>query len=142
MSSPEQYSENDLDKFLSDAMKTLNKISESERKEIEKDFDKAMTTAYGIFGDDAFRKRSNPSHYRRAVSRALFEVWSVHLARLDPGQITDVLADRERVKEQSMQLLNLDRDFDRAISYSTGLPQRVQKRFAAIGELLSEILQC
>ena len=142
MSSPEQYSDNDLDKFLSDAMKTINRISESERKEIEKDFDKAMKTAYGIFGDDAFRKRSNPYHYRRAVSRALFEVWSVHLARLDSGQITAVLADRERVKEQSMQLLNSDRDFDRAISYSTGVPQRVQKRFAAVGELLSEILQC
>ena len=142
LSSPEKYSENDLDKFLSDAMKTINKMSESERKEIEKNFDKAMTTAYGIFGNDAFRKRSNPHHNRRAVSRALFEVWSVHLARLDSGQITAVLADRERVKEQSMLLLNSDRDFDRAISYSTGVPQRVQKRFAAVGELLSGILQC
>lgn len=142
LTSPEQYSENDLDKFLSNAMKSINKLNEAERREIEKEFDKAMTTAYRIFGNDAFRKRSNSYHYRRAVSRALFEVWSVHLARLDSGQITAIIAERERVKEQSMQLLNTDRDFDRAISYSTGVPQRVQKRFSAVGELLSEILRC
>ena len=142
LSSPGQYSDNDLDKHLSAAMKAVNKMSDSQRSEVEKDFGKAMTAAYDIFGEDAFRKRSHPEHNRRAVSRALFEVWSVHLARLDSGQIDTIVADREKVKEKFMQLMNIDRDFDRAISYATGVPQRVHKRFDAVGELLKGILQC
>ena len=142
LSSPGQYSDNDLDKHLSAAMKAVNKMSDSQRSEVEKDFDKAMTAAYDIFGEDAFRKRSHPEHNRRAVSRALFEVWSVHLARLDSGQIDTIVADREKVKEKFMQLMNIDRDFDRAISYATGVPQRVHKRFDAVGELLKGILPC
>ena len=142
LSSPDQYSDNDLDSYLAGAMKAINGMNDSQKAEIEKDFDKAMTAAYAIFGDDAFRKRSNWEHNRRAVSRALFEVWSVHLARLDSDQIDVIVANRERVKEKFMDLMNFDRDFDRAISYSTGGPQRVHKRFDAVGELLEEILQC
>ena len=142
LSSVDQYTGNDLDKHLSTAMKTVNTMSDSQRSEVERNFDKAMTAAYNIFGGDAFRKRSTPEHNRRAVSRALFEVWSVHLAQLDQGQIDAVVSDREKVKEKFMQLINIDGDFDRAISYGTGLPQRVQKRFDAVGELLKEILQC
>ena len=142
LSSPDEYSTNDLDKHLSAAMKAVNKMSDSQRSEVEKEFDKAMTAAYDIFGDDAFRKRSHPEDNRRAVSRALFEVWSVQLARLDSDQIDAIVADRDKVKEKFMQLMNIDRDFDRAISYATGVPQRVHKRFNAIGELLGGILQC
>ena len=142
LSSPDQYTDNDLDKHLSAAMKTVNTMSDSQRSEVEGNFDKAMTAAYDIFDGDAFRKRSTPEHNRRAVSRALFEVWSVHLAQLDPGQIDAVVSDREKVKEKFMQLINIDGDFDRAISYGTGLPQRVHKRFDAVGELLKGILQC
>ena len=142
LSSVDRYTGNDLDKHLSTAMKTVNTMSDSQRSEVERNFDKAMTAAYNIFGGDAFRKRSTPEHNRRAVSRALFEVWSVHLAQLDQGQIDAVVSDREKVKEKFMQLINIDSDFDRAISYGTGLPQRVQKRFDAVGELLKEILQC
>ena len=142
LSSVDQYTSNDLDKHLSTAMKTVNTMSDSQRSEVERNFDKAMTAAYNIFGGDAFRKRSTPEHNRRAVNRALFEVWSVHLAQLDQGQIDAVVSDREKVKEKFMQLINIDGDFDRAISYGTGLPQRVHKRFDAVGELLKEILQC
>ena len=142
LSSPDQYTDNDLDKHLSAAMEAVNALSDSQRSEVEGNFDKAMTAAYDIFGEDAFRKRAHPAHNRSPVSRALFEVWSVHLAQLDPGQIDAVVADREKVKEKFMELMNIDRDFDRAISYSTGVPQRVHKRFDAVGELLKGILQC
>lgn len=142
LSSPDQYSENDLDKHLSATMETINGMSDSQRNETTAAFDKAMTAAYAIFGNDAFRKRSDWKHYRRPVSRALFEVWSVHLARLDQHQIDAIVADRHRVVEKFMQLMNIDRDFDIAISYSTGGPQRVRKRFDAVGQLLSEVLQC
>ena len=142
LSSPDQYLKNDLDKYLSAAMKAINRMSDSQRSVIEKDFEKAMTAAYDILGKDAFRKRSSWEHNRRAVSRALFEVWSVHLARLDSGQIDIVVADRQKVIEGFMELMNVDRDFDRAISYSTGVPQRVHKRFDAVDQLLKGILQC
>ena len=142
LSPPDNYSDNDLDNYLSVAMEDINEMNDYQVSEIERDFDKAMTAAFAIFGDDAFRKRSHKAHSRRPVSRALFEVWSVHLSKLDSDKIDALVAAGEKVREEFIQLMNSDRDFDRAISYSTEGPQRVHKRFDAVGELLKGISQC
>ena len=139
ISPPETYSANDLDSCLSTAMKTINNMSDHERYKLATDFKKAMKAAYDIFGDDAFRKRTHHGDYRRPVSRALFEVWSVHLARYSMNQINTIVDKREQIKEGFIRLLNDDPDFDRAISYSTGVPRQVHKRFSAIGQLLEDL---
>ena len=136
LSPPELYSANDLNRHLSAAMNSINGMSQDARHSLARDFKRAMSVSYDIFAEDAFRKRTNSEHSRRPVSRALFEVWSVHLARLSPARISKVVAQRESVKRGFWELMNEDRDFDRAISYSTGVPQRVHKRFDAIGNLL------
>ena len=139
VSPPHRYSANDLNQYLSNVMKKINGMSSDERDGLAKDFKKAMAAAYEIFGDDAFRKRTNMKDPRRPVSRALFEVWSVHLAGYAPEQIDVLIGQREELKQRFVTLMNSDRDFDRAISYSTGVPQRVRKRFSAIGELLENL---
>ena len=137
---PEEYSVNDLDRHLSTTMKIINSITGEERDALANSFKKAMIAAYDIFGDDAFRKRTNKHDSKRPVSRALFEVWSVHLARHSPEQIRSIVDQREDIQKRLIQLMNVDRDFDRAISYSTGVPQRVHKRFSAIGQLLEGLV--
>ena len=77
----EKYSVNDLDGHLGRTMKQINQMDSRERKRISKDFEKSMKAAFRIFGKDAFRKRYDPTEKRRPVSKALFEVWSVGLAR-------------------------------------------------------------
>ncbi len=139
---PEEYAVNDLDKFLSNAMSRVNSMSCQERIDIGEDFKKAMVAAYEIFAEDAFRKRTNENDMKRPVNRALFEVWSVHLARHSPDRIRKLVDRRGEIRDRFMELMRNDRDFDRAISLATGTPQRVQKRFRAIKQVLEDLSSC
>ena len=136
----EDYGSNDLDGYLSQAMTKINRMTSEQCDEIAKDFKKAMRAACDIFGQDSFRRRYNRNDPRRPVSKALFEAWSVRLARCSPEQINRLVDRREEVKERFITLMNQDSEFDRAISYSTGLPRRVKKRFSTIEKLVEEMM--
>ena len=136
----ESYSAKDLDGFLGEAMDKINEMSGKEREVLEKDFRRAMKAAAQIFEREAFRKRANPNDKRNPISRALFETWSVGLARRSPEEIRTLVRRRGRVIGRSMSLLKNDHDFEMAISYSTGAPSRVRKRFRAIDDLIEECL--
>ncbi len=140
ISPPEEYSTGDLNSHLSDAMKKINTMSSDERLGLARDFKKAMTAAHAIFGDNAFRKPGGRS--RSPVSRALFEVWSVQLARFSPEQIANLVHQREEINQRFATLMSTDRDFERAISYSTGQTRRVEKRFSEVGLLLGDLVEC
>ena len=137
----DKYGDNDLNGYLSHTMTKINDMDPQSREALAEDFKKAMDAAYGIFGVDAFRKRpdrDNPR--RRPVNKALFEVWSVELGRCDPQEIDRLVAKREQIINRFISLMNADSDFDRAISYSTGDPKRVKKRFDAIAQLVTKEL--
>ena len=137
----EKYDDNDLNGFLSRAMTKINNMDTRYREELATEFKKAMEAAYHIFGSEAFRKRydRNESH-RRPVSKALFDAWSVELSRCNPQEIDKLVEKREKITDRFIELINSDSEFDRAISYSTGTPQRVKKRFHAIAQLVSREL--
>lgn len=137
----EAYDANDLDGYLGRAMARINDMALAERDTVSEDFKKAMRAAYNIFGDDAFRKLSDQPNSRRfPVNKALFEVWSVELARRIPEEIDTLVQKREDVINHFIELMIDDGDFERAISYSTGDPRRVRKRFATIAELVRKEL--
>jgi len=77
----EKYSSSDLDGFLGAAMRKINAMSVSEREALRADFNRSMWAAYDIFKGDAFRKRYHQAGRSNPVSKALFEAWSVQLAR-------------------------------------------------------------
>jgi Protein of unknown function DUF262 len=135
----EKYSTNDLDGFLGTAMNKLNTMKQSERAELRRLFEKSMNAAHNIFEKEAFRKRYAQDNARNPVSKALFEAWSVELARSQGGQIQRLVQRKKDVRSGFINLMNNDREFDVAISYSTGVPQRVYKRFSAISELVRKI---
>ncbi len=136
----EKYADNSLDDYLGKTMDKLNEMSDSERQAIAKQFAKAMEAAYRIFGDDAFRKRNKMEGRRRPVSKALFETWSVQLARCSPADVSSLIRKKKSVRRAFINLLNNDSEFDRAISYSTGTPTRVRLRFRAIKELVEGLV--
>lgn len=137
----EKYDDNDLNGFLSQAMTEINNMDTRYHEELAEEFKKAMDAAYRIFGREAFRKRydRNETH-RRPVSKALFDAWSVEFARCDPQEIDRLVEIREQIIDRFIALINSDSEFDRAISYSTGTPQRVKKRFHAIAQLVTKEL--
>jgi Protein of unknown function DUF262 len=135
----ERYSTNDLDGFLGTAMTKLNGMKPSERTNMKRSFEKAMNAAHDIFENDAFRKRYAKDQPRNPVSKALFEAWSVQLARCQDARIQRLVNQKKSVKSAFIDLMKNDREFDVAISYSTGVPQRVEKRFRAISQLIDNI---
>ena len=136
----ERYSTNDLDRYLGLTMEKINAIGSIERTRLLMDFKKAMRAAFYIFGNDAFRKRYNPNEQRHPISKALFEAWSVGLARRSDEDIDILVENREDVIAKFMSLMNDDWEFDTAISYSTGDPSRIRKRFQTIEELIERHL--
>lgn len=136
--SPEEYSTNDLDGYLGNIMEKINRMSPDERDALTRDFMRAMRAAHDIFREYAFRKRTSLRDRRRPINRALFEAWSVQLARCSPAQIAFLVEQRKEVNRRFIQLMADDDDFDRAISYATGTPRRVRKRFKAVKQLVEE----
>ena len=137
---PEDYNARDLDSFLGKVMDTINDMTPAERGHLIGEFKKAMRAAFTIFGSDAFRKRYDGRDNRRPISKALFEVWSVHLAYCSPDQIEQLVIHQKSLRYRFRQLMNEDDEFNAAISYTTSSPQRIQKRFKAIGKLVQESL--
>ena len=136
----EEYSGSSLDGHLDAAMKALNRMGRDRRSVLAADFRKAMRAAADVFGDDAFRKRYSPGDFRRPISMALFEAWSVQLARCSQERIDRLVERRDDARERFMDLLNRDQEFDKAISVSTGSPRRIRKRFAAVRDLVQEVV--
>ncbi len=132
----EEYAGGSLDGHLAEVMKKINAMTSGQRDALAGDFKKAMVAARRIFGRQAFRKlggeRLNP------ISKPLFEAWGVQLARCSSDQADRLVERREEVLSRFVTLLNEDPEFDKAISLSTSMPQRIRKRFAAIRDLVQE----
>ena len=134
------YANNDVDGYLDDTMKSINRMTEQERASVAAVFKKAMLSAYDIFGNQAFRKPPLDDGKRRPINKALFGAWSVGLARRSSKEVKRLVRNRVRVEKKFKLLLKNDREFDTAISYSTGTPGRVRKQFQAIDDLIGECI--
>lgn len=130
----------DLDTFLNNTMSQINSLSSEERNEIEDNFIKAMETAFKIFGNWAFRKADSYPNRRKPISKALFEVWSVCLAKLSDKEHKILRNKKKRVIRKFVDLCEPYSTFWNAISSSTGEKSRVIERFTKIEDLISEVL--
>jgi hypothetical protein len=130
----------DLDTFMNKSMASLKRISEKDRINIRAKFISAMDAAYRIFGDDAFRKRFSRYDNRKPINKALFEVWSVSLAKLSSTDIDSLIKKNEQLIDGFISLLDSDTAFSDALSSGTGDKARVIKRFTAIEGLIQKIL--
>lgn len=136
----EDYSANDLDGYLGSAMKIVNAMDTAQRDLLTDDFMRAMRGAHRIFERHAFRKRYIRDEGRYKVNKALFDAWSVGLARLTDGDVEILAKNRERIIDEFISLMNDDAEFVTSISASTGTPARVRKRFRTTQELIERCL--
>lgn len=137
--SPDDY-RTDLDTFLSRVMKYLRKLSPYDLFKIEYDFKRAMNLARFIFTRWSFRKVFYIHEKRYPINKALFEVWSVCLARLTNKEREMLMKDRKFVFEDFMKLMRNDSHFVATISASTGDKAKVKYRFSKIKELINSEL--
>lgn len=132
----------DLDSHLNKAMSRLNQLSTDERNKIKHDFIKALKASYEIFGNDAFRKRYSPAEKRKPVNKALFDTWTVNLAKLPEEDIRQLIMKKDRLQEKFIHLMNADKEFEKSVTSSTGDIRSIERRFSKIANLIKEVLAC
>lgn len=130
----------DLDTFMTNAMADLKKLNVEKLDEIANAFDNAMVLSYKIFGKWAFRKVFSTKERRKPINKALFEVWSVSLAKLNPTQKELALRKKSRIFNNYVNLMNSDKAFVDSVSSATGDKGRVNYRYSKINEILINTL--
>jgi hypothetical protein len=140
LNKPEEYRP-DLDTFMSNAMGKLNDISQNERDLIKQNFVASMYLANEIFGKWAFRKVYNKNEKRiYPINKALFEIWSISLAKLSDVQRQIIARAKEDVFNDYVRLINEDSDFVGAITSQTDNRNKIIYRFSKINQLIKNIL--
>jgi len=132
--------EPDLDTFLNRGMAEINNLTLEKRENVKKDLIKSMKLAYDLFGDYAFRKRYKVKDTRKPINKALFEVWSVNLAKVEDDKIEELVNRKDYLISGFINLLTTNADFEKAITSTTGDKGRVTRRFDEIEKLIKNIL--
>lgn len=130
----------DLDSFLTKGMSKIKTTSEECRKEMKESFDKAMLVAMKIFGNDAFRRRTDINDRRKPINKALFEVLSVYFAKIVDAQIMKLIDRKDMFRDKFINL-NSDSRFIYAISSGTGQKENVNRRYNEIKRIIEETIE-
>lgn len=130
----------DLDSFLNDAMTKITALSEAERNSVLLAFSRSMNTAFQLFGNWAFRKADQYPERRKPISKALFDTWSVVLAKLTLNKHALIIKRKEQVLSLFSDLCRNDKEFWSSISSGTGEKSRVVYRFNKIEELVKGVV--
>ena len=139
---PSDYNRKDFDAFLNRIMSDIDNpsvISDSRLLELEIHFYAAMDRARLVFDRYAFRKFYGTQYRLMPINKAIFESWSVNLARLSQQQAESLIAQKGRVREEFAQLMR-NNTFAQDVSQGTGSPPRVRRRFSAIKKLIEGVL--
>lgn len=148
---------NDMDTFLSDTMRIVNILPTlngkdsfrifkddilrehvliNDIKTLEVLFTKAMKRSQLIFNDHTFRK-SYPGIRRTPINKALFEVWSTLMAKLNDEEFESLLLNKEDFLQEYSHLL-VDSSFNYAISRDSLKFQSVKDRYEKLSGLLKK----
>ena len=131
----------DLDTFMNKTMGELKKTNEQKRGKIKRDFDSSMHLARSIFGDWAFRKTDKYPDKKKPINKALFEVWSVLLAKLNDDERNKLMTQKENLFAKSVSLVKNDKVFFDSITTATGNKANVAERFSKINKIIQEVLE-
>lgn len=123
----------DMDEFLGEAMKTINKMKHEEITELERDFERVMKRTFSFFGSKNFRFPKGQSRGRLNI--ALMEAVG-HFFSTKTDQFLEI--HKTRIKRNYEKLIK-DRELIDSVSLATGDKERVKKRFEKVHEILGEV---
>ena len=130
----------ELDLFLNDKMGELNKMTEQQRQQIKKAFDKSMVCCYNIFKEDTFRKRNDENHKRKPISKSVYDTVSVNIAWLSDAQRDQLSVYAKDFRKGMMDLFNNSKLIN-SISTGTGQKYNVELRFERVRNLINQIIE-
>ena len=138
---PEKYSiDETLDGFL---LQTIRDIDDPEVLDdraldgISVAFARGLYLAHEVFGDDAFRKWPTNSYRRNPFNRALFEAWTVELAKADAGAVT---ISKRNICRSAREAMTTDDAYISSVSSATGYSVSVHTRFEKTRSIIMEAI--
>lgn len=130
-----------IDEFLNRAMTHLNTKYAKDLEyadQIQDRFETALNTCYAIFEKFAFRRMPDQSR-RRSISKALFETWTVLVAKLPKDQMELLKKRKHKLVEDYMSMFTNDEEFYKSIG--SGKVAAVKKRFEKISHLIEKVIE-
>lgn len=129
-----------VDDFLNAAMALINKKYKNDltyADAVKEKFLLVLEIAEKVFGRFAFRRMPDKEK-RRTMSKALFETWTVVLAKHSNEELDKLVLKREFLVEKYMPMFTEDEEFYNSIG--SGKIYSVRKRFEKIERLVAEVL--
>lgn len=124
---------NDMDEFLGQTMKKINRMKESKVDKLKNDFQRVMTKTYDFFGDMNFRLPTAKSRGR--INIALME----SVSRFFSISTDEFLEGNRKKIIENYNLLLKDNKYLDSIRYSTGDKNRVVTRFQTAQKILGDV---
>ena len=137
---PEGYQQKEtLDGFLLRALRDIDApqvLDDSALEEIAESFRHGLELAQRVFGDNAFRKWASDAERRSPFNRALFESWTVELARTAPLRISSRAC--RRIAKNARAAMTDNLAYLASVSSGTGDFRSVRTRFTTTREIIQE----
>lgn len=133
---PAAYSKDDMDGFLAQCLKKMNRFSDDELVRLSEAFRRGLDNNFVLFGKHAFRKYAPGQDWRSVLNASFWDVMSTGLADY-PRDRVKMLAEPLR---HAVHELLADESFDTAITYGPNNPRRVETRFRMSRQVFKEIL--
>ncbi len=130
----------DMDDFLARTLGKMNKMKPDELINMSSVFRKSMVNNYLVFERHAFRRHMSKDEPRSVINVALFDVFSVLMARFE----TDFVNTHTEEMWQRYYLLMSDENFVSSIStsinsLSTNSVTKVRDRFALVEKAFKDM---
>ena len=125
----------DMDVFLAETLKHMNKLQTSELQSLSNQLRIGLTNNLYVFGRHAFRKHSESQENRSIINASLWDVMVTGLSRYEEEEVE---AQASALRE-SFQMLLDDETFREAVTYGTNQVNRVQQRFDSAKKLFREV---
>ena len=126
----------DMDGFLANCLKKMNRSEESELSRLSDEFRRGLSNNFALFDRHAFRKH-DPGQERRSVLNASF--WDVMSTGLSRYAEDHVEACAEHLHQAIYGLLQ-DEEFNIAITYGPNDARKVRTRFRLVQKVFEEVL--
>lgn len=120
----------DMEEFLALTLQRMNLLDDQKLAGLSTVFLRSMENNTLLFSEYAFRKHTDPNQRRSVINVALFDVFSVAMARLDQRFVS---AHKIELCQIFYSLVT-DPDFNNAISLATNSLSKVRTRFDKVAE--------
>ncbi|MBY0454792.1 MAG: DUF262 domain-containing protein [Burkholderiaceae bacterium] len=125
----------DMDEWLANALEKMNKLNNSELKELSNIFQKTLADNYLLFNEQTFRKHASGQINRGVLNISLWDVMTVGLAKYSSAQINYY---SNILKENFYKLLE-NKEFNNSITLGTNSNRNVNYRFQVTKKMFKEI---